>query len=80
MYGKHHSEESKKKMSEKHKGKNCGEDNINSCKVRCIETNEIFDSMSSAAKAVNLKSYTNISQCCHGKRKTAKGYHWEFIK
>lgn len=80
MYGKHHSEESKKKMSEKHKGKNCGEDNINSCKVRCIETNEIFDSMASAAKSVGLKSYTNISQCCHGKREKAKGYHWEFIK
>ena len=50
-----------------------------SCKkqVICLDTGEIFKSL----KDVNRKTSINkngISACCHGKRKTAGGYHWAF--
>jgi hypothetical protein len=64
----HHSEEAKKSISEKHKRE-----------VKCIETQQIFNSLSAAAEWANLSSTGGISQCCNGKRKTAGGYHWEFV-
>lgn len=47
--------------------------------VRCIETGEIFESFSAAAKANNLSSGDTISAVCKGKRKTAGGYTWELV-
>lgn len=54
--------------------------------VRCINTNQIFHSLSEAAKWCDLKKCSNISECCTGKRKSA-GKHpetgekltWEFV-
>lgn len=48
-------------------------------KVKCIETNQVFESAIIAAKEMNI-SRPNISNVCHGKRKTAGGYHFEFVK
>ena len=49
------------------------------CKpVRCVETEQVFESSAAAAIEMNLNR-ENISKVCHGKRKTAGGYHWEFI-
>lgn len=48
-------------------------------KVRCIEQNIIYNSLQEAAKAVGLSSGGDIGRVCNGKRKTAGGYHWEFI-
>ena len=45
-------------------------------KVRCIETGQIFDSVSDANKFCNS---SHVSGCCNGSRKTAGGYHWEFV-
>ena len=45
--------------------------------VRCIETQEIFDSVSDANKKYNTN---HISAVCNGTRKTACGYHWEYVK
>lgn len=47
-------------------------------RVRCIETNKIYSSCAEAARAVGVtKAY--IGHVCQGKRKTARGYHWEYI-
>lgn len=48
--------------------------------VRCIETGEIFESFSAAAKANNLSSGDTISAVCKGKRTTAGGYTWELVE
>ena len=47
-------------------------------KVLCIDTGEVFDSTLIASQAKNA-SASCISYCCKGKRKTAGGYHWEYV-
>lgn len=61
-------EEQKRKIAE-----------ANKVKVRCIETNEIFPSIEEASIWCGLKSLSKIGECCKGKRKTAGGYHWEYV-
>lgn len=78
FYGKAHSVESKRKISKSRKGKCAGGNNHNSKKVLCIDTGEIFDSTTSAAKAYHMSS-SNISSACRGDSYTAGGYHWKYI-
>lgn len=47
-------------------------------KIRCIETGEIFVSLSSAAKSINRVS-SAISQAIDRKG-TSGGFHWEWIE
>lgn len=47
-------------------------------KVICVETQIIYDCITNAAKAVNT-DIGNIGKCAKHKRKTAAGFHWEFI-
>lgn len=49
-------------------------------KVRNVETGEIFDSISEAAKAYGTEK-TNIIGVCKRRKhcKTAAGYHWEYV-
>ena len=47
-------------------------------KVKCIELNKIYDSLSQASKDLNL-SHGNISRCCTGSLKTVGGYHFEYV-
>lgn len=53
--------------------------------VQCIETGQIFPSMTEAArwlaetKNMSLKVYGHIGQVCKGRRKTCGGYHWRYI-
>ena len=49
--------------------------NANKIKVKCIETGEIFNSVSEAASAVGGQA-AGISYCIRGERKTHKGLHW----
>lgn len=45
--------------------------------VVCVETGEVFESMTEAAKRYN--TYPNsISACCAGRLKTTGGYHWKY--
>lgn len=44
-------------------------------KIRCIETGEIFESVKEASK----KYKGHISSVLTGSRKTANGYHWEYV-
>lgn len=69
--GKHHSEETKKKMSESHKQE---------IYIQCIETGEIFHGPTQAARAKGKANSQggHITQCCKGKRLTAFKYHWQY--
>jgi len=46
--------------------------------IRCIETNEIFESPSEIYEKLNICK-SSLSSCLHGKYKTAGGLHWEFV-
>ena len=48
------------------------------CKVKCIEENLIFNSITDAALWCNGNT-GHICQCCKGQRKRASGYHWQYI-
>ncbi len=50
-------------------------------KVRCIETGEVYKSLSIAAEHMGKEKYrsSDISAVCRGVRKSAWGYHWEFV-
>lgn len=76
MYGKHHSDEARKKMSEKAKGRPCSF--RNTTPILCIELNKIFKDACTAAQELSCQS-GSILQACRGKRKTCAGYHWQFI-
>lgn len=96
MFNKRHSEKSKKLISIHKTGQSYGEDfkkkisnmtkgnkNPRCRKVRCIETNKIFDFIKEAAKFYNI-NYQCISLNCRGKIKYAGIYnglelHWEFV-
>ena len=49
-------------------------------KVQCIETNEIFESASEAARKTPKTSQSKICMVCRGQRKTCGGYHWRYIE
>ena len=88
MYGKHHSEETKKKIKESMKGKNKGEKNYwygkargsnpNAKIVYCEELNDIRFSAKDWAEELNI-CYDSILKCCRGVTKSAGGYHFKFI-
>ena len=50
-------------------------------KVRCVETQIIYNCIADACEAMGRKrTATNISSVLHGQKKTAFGYHWELIE
>lgn len=77
MFGKKHSEESKKLMSENRKGTQSW--NRNHKKVMCLELNKIYEDSTSAGESLNISGY-NILKVCRGQRKTCGGYHWSFVE
>ena len=51
--------------------------------VKCVETNDIYESAIAAAKTFdgNYEIVANkIRNCCNGNRKTAYGFHWEYVE
>ena len=81
------SEEANKKNSESHKGKHVNDETKmkiresmkNKCKtVICIDTNEIFDSVTEAGRLYRIDK-RSISSCCLGKQLTAGGKKWSYI-
>ena len=77
FYGKHHTEETKKKMSENHADVSGG-NHPRATPVLCIELNIKFDCTREAERQLNI-NHAHISACCKGQRKTAGGYHWKYI-
>lgn len=47
-------------------------------KVKCIETNTIYNCIKEAGEINNIPEQ-NICAVCNGKRKTAGGFHWEHV-
>ena len=47
--------------------------------VKCIETNEVFNSIANASRSKKIPT-SNIIFACQGKYKQAGGYHWVYIK
>lgn len=79
MYGKHHTAEAKKKISEKRMGK--PSPHRNTTPVLCVELNKTFQDAVTACEKLGLKktSTGSILQVCRHERKTCGGSHWEFI-
>lgn len=75
--GREFSDEWRKHLSESHIGIAKGEKNHKSRKVVCVETGEIFPTITDAAKSVGI-THSRVRECCLGIRKTTKGYHWQF--
>lgn len=46
--------------------------------VICIETGQVFENGTEAARYVGLKSSSTIYKCCKGESKTTGGYHWKY--
>lgn len=67
-FGKHHSAETRRKMSE-----------AKCKKVVCVETGEVYRSLSAASKAAGV-SLNAISNALRGESKTSGGYHWTYAK
>lgn len=83
MYGKHHTEETKQKMSETKKGK-FGSEHNRSKKVaqydkQTLKLIKIWDSMHNVERELGINN-GNISACCKGKRKSAGGYVWKYVE
>lgn len=78
MYGKHHTEETKQKMRDSHKGKS----NYKRCKPIQQYTKDMvfireWDSATLAEKELNIHS-GNITKCCKGKLKTCGNFIWKY--
>lgn len=76
MYGHHHTEEAKKKMSEAKKGSVSYK--RNHTPVFCIELNQEYTDATTASKELSIDS-CGILKVCRNERKTCGGYHWKFI-
>lgn len=48
-------------------------------KIRVVETGKVYTSIGSCARDIS-GSGANISHCLYGKRKTHKGYHFEWVE
>ena len=94
MYGKHHNDEVKRKISESRIGKYVGEnnpmygkrgkDNQNSKSIICLTTKKIFYSVKEAGWYYGIKSPSDISRCCKGKNKFAGKFNgvkltWRYL-
>ena len=71
------SEETKRKISEANKGHGDRGGGVPKRKVLCVETGEIFESCSAAARWCGSNS-SHISNACRGNYEKTKGYHWKF--
>lgn len=64
------------------RNKRIGKSNKNSVyfskKIRCIDTNTIYPSISEASRQTKIPS-SNICKCYKGEREIAGGYKWELI-
>lgn len=68
MSGKKHTEEAKQKMRE----------HTTKIPVKCVETNQKYESIRAASTATNIDA-SSISRCCKGQQLTAGKYHWEYL-
>lgn len=74
----HHNDGTYHNIGQYSKKHQCGRNNPKAKAVKCIELNQIFDTAREAEKMIGI-GHALISRCCHHTRKTAGGYHWEFV-
>lgn len=85
MFQKKMSEETKKKLSEKLKGRKISAETLQRRNITqgkrcmCCETKVVYCSIKDASLETEINKST-ISGVCKGKRKTAGGYHWEYVR
>lgn len=84
LWGKHHSKETREKMSIARIGKYTGSNSPNSKPVYCFELNEYFVSATEAGIIYGINC-SNISACCRGDIKSAGKHpatgiplHWKY--
>ncbi len=75
MTGFKHTAESRAKMSASMKGRKSHQRKA----VKCVDTGELFESATAAAKRYGRKEHTLIAACCKGSVKTAYGHKFEYI-
>ena len=76
FYGQQLTEEHKDKIRETRKARNIQP--VNKRLVRCVETGVIYESTAQATRELGIHNYS-IRRVCYGERKTAGGYHWEYV-
>ena len=54
-------------------------ESINRKKVICLETNEVFESVTEVAKKLKCKTIETIARVCRGERPTFQGNHYAFL-
>lgn len=77
MWGKKHTDETRKLMSEHHRDCSGGK-NPNARSVKCLETGIVYDCINSAA-ANTPCARESIRLVAHGIRESTKGFHWVFV-
>ena len=71
-----------KKLTEEHKlkiSKSCKGHGRHGKPILCVELNRVFQSALEAERETGVAN-TNIGYVCRNKRKTAGGYHWQYIE
>jgi group I intron endonuclease len=76
FYGRQLSQDHKQKIRDTRKER--GIEPVNKQRVRCLETGIIYESTAQATRETGIHNYA-IRRVCYGERKTAGGYHWEYI-
>lgn len=76
FYGRHLSDDHKRKIRETRKERDIQP--VNKRPVRCLETGIIYESTAEATRVLGINNYA-IRRVCYGERKTAGGYHWEYV-
>lgn len=51
----------------------------NRIRVKCIETNQIFDSINSACRYFGLKSNIGLKHALKDSNRVSAGYHWSLV-
>ena len=88
MLGRTHSEETKRKMSKSRIGKIISNEtkkklSKSALKDRgrlflCVELNKVFNNLNDAYTETTCPK-GSIVQCCKGRQKQSKGYHWRYV-
>ena len=75
MFGKKHSEKTRKQMSIDRRGQ---KHEWNRQYVYCVELHKIFNCMTNATNELGVNT-SHLCSVCNGSRKTAGGYHWLYV-
>lgn len=67
------------KGEENHMYRKYGDKHWNSKKVINIDTGKIYNSFGEIARELNITNASNIVANCKGKKKSAYGYHWQYL-